>query len=817
MPSARSREIFGSASGLLMIARPGSRPLLSAGGVAAEEPGFPARRLRSPRTTTCRVSSWIASGSWICANTSAIRERYGNLQLPAWLDPAGPWRLIAPLLVGNQLLGFLVLRAPPEPFNITFEDLDLLKTVGRNVAVQLAQRRADEQLAESRQFDAYNRFAAFVMHDLKNSVAQLQLLVANAARHRHNPVFVDDAIDTIRNTSERMTRLIEQLQARDMQGTARVVELGQIVGAAVARSQSRQPAVTVDGEFAKAAVQADPDRLTAVLEHVMRNAQEATGAAGAVSVELAVEAQRRAPDDRSTMARAWTRSSCASACSGRSTAPRARRAWESAPTRCANTRAPWEATSRCGVLPGGAPGSVLGCRYVRRKTQTPDRRRRSGAAEAAEVVLRRVRSAHGRVARAKRWRMARRFEPAVVLQDLGLPPDAEGVTEGMQTLREILSLAPQTKVIVVTGNADRDNAVRAVSLGAYDFYQKPVDTDVLRLLVGRAFHIHALEEQNRQLREAQLTSPMEGFIATDDAMLKVCRMIEKVAPDRRVGADPRRKRHRQGTGRARVALAERPQGAHVSSRSTARRFRSSCSRASCSATRRAPSPAPPRPRSARSRRRAAAPCSSTRSATCRWRCRPNYCASCRIASSSAWAAGRRSRSTCASCAPPIATCRQFIIEQKFRQDLYFRIGEVTINVPPLRERMGGATVLAHAMLRKFSNVRGRPKRGFTEEATAALEAYAWPGNVRELENRVKTAMIMAETPMLTAEDLGLKESTDSALLFNLKEVRTRAERQAIRQAMSITEGNVSKTAELLGVSRPTLYDLMEKYGIRAPT
>jgi two-component system NtrC family response regulator len=161
--------------------------------------------------------------------------------------------------------------------------------------------------------------------------------------------------------------------------------------------------------------------------------------------------------------------------------------------------------------------------------------------------------------------------------------------------------------------------------------------------------------------------------------------------------------------------------------------------------------------------------------------------------------------------------QQFIIEQKFRQDLYFRIGEVTINVPPLRDRMGGATVLAHAMLRKFSNVGGRPKRGFTEEATAALEAYSWPGNVRELENRVKTAMIMAETPMLTAEDLGLKESTDSALLFNLKEVRTRAERQAIRQAMSITEGNVSKSAELLGVSRPTLYDLMEKYGIRAPT
>src|SRR5690606_4120742 len=124
----------------------------------------------------------------------------------------------------------------------------------------------------------------------------------------------------------------------------------------------------------------------------------------------------------------------------------------------------------------------------------------------------------------------RRFEPPVVLQDLGLPPDPEGVNEGMQTLRETLSLAPSTKVIVATGNNDRANAVRAVSLGAYDFYQKPVDTDVLQLIVSRAFHIHALEEQNRQLQETQFTTPFEGMIATDDEMLKVRRMIEKVAP-----------------------------------------------------------------------------------------------------------------------------------------------------------------------------------------------------------------------------------------------------------------------------------------------
>ena len=418
--------------------------------------------------------------------------------------------------------------------------------------------------------------------------------------------------------------------------------------------------------------------------------------------------------------------------------------------------------------------------------------------------------------RAEAVTLARRFEPPVVLQDLGLPPDAAGVTEGMQTLRELLSLAPQTKVIVVTGNADRDNAVRAVSFGAYDFYQKPVDTDVLRLLVGRAFHIHALEEQNRQLREAQLNSPMEGFIATDDAMFKVCRMIEKVAPtDASVLI-----LGESGTGKELVARALHTQ----SSRRSARFVAINC---------------------------AAIPEQLLESELFGYE-KGAFTGAAKTTLGKIETAsggtlfldeigdmplalqakllrflqdriiervgGRQEipvdvRVVCAT----NRDLQAFIIEQKFRQDLYFRIGEITINVPPLRERIGGATVLAHAMLRKFSNVPGRPKRGFTEDATAALEAYSWPGNVRELENRVKTAMIMSETPMLTANDLGLKEGSESALLFNLKEVRTRAERQAIRQALSITDGNVSRTAELLGVSRPTLYDLMDKYGIRAPT
>jgi Response regulator containing CheY-like receiver, AAA-type ATPase, and DNA-binding domains len=155
-----------------------------------------------------------------------------------------------------------------------------------------------------------------------------------------------------------------------------------------------------------------------------------------------------------------------------------------------------------------------------------------------------------------------------------------------------------------------------------------------------------------------------------------------------------------------------------------------------------------------------------------------------------------------------------IREQQFRQDLYFRIGEVTIDIPPLRDRRGAAAVLAHALIRKFGGPHGRARRGFTEGAIAALEAYAWPGNVRELENKVKSALIMSDGPLITAADLGLDEGVQGGTLFNLREVRARAERQVITQVLAIADNNVSRAAELLGMTRPTLYDLMDRYGLR---
>ena len=405
--------------------------------------------------------------------------------------------------------------------------------------------------------------------------------------------------------------------------------------------------------------------------------------------------------------------------------------------------------------------------------------------------------------------LLRRFAPPVVLQDLGLPPTPEDVTEGMNTLREILSLAPQTKVIVVTGNGDRDNAVRAVSLGAYDFYQKPVDTEVLRLIVSRAFHMHTLEEQNRQLRETQFPSPLEGLIATDNAMSRVLRMVEKVAPSPVsaliVGET--------GTGKQLVARA-----LHARSERSDNKF----VQVNCSALPAAvlekelfesdsgTTEKPPRSKlelaqggtlfideisdlssAAQSR---LLDFLQTRAIT--------------------KANGERVPVDVRIVSATSKDLKALVADGKFNQDLYYSISEALIEVPPLRDRPGGATVLAHALLRKYNGLHGQPRRGFTDAALSAIESYPWPGNVRELENKVKTALIVAQGSLITPENLGLEPTGSNHLLFNLKEVRARAERQAIQQALTIVNGNISRSAELLGVSRPTLYDLMEKYGIK---
>ncbi|MBV6416835.1 MAG: Regulatory protein AtoC [Steroidobacteraceae bacterium] len=407
----------------------------------------------------------------------------------------------------------------------------------------------------------------------------------------------------------------------------------------------------------------------------------------------------------------------------------------------------------------------------------------------------------------------RRSEPAVVLQDLGLPPDPDGVAEGMATLKEILGLAPHTKVIVVTGNADRDNAVRAVGLGAYDFYQKPLDTDVLRLIVDRAYHMQALEEQNRALREGAATSPLKGIIATDAGMLRVCRMVEKVAP---TGVSVL-VLGESGTGKELIARAIHDLG----ERRKARFVAINCAAipeqlleselfghekgAFTGAIKTTPGKIEVADGGTLFLDEIGDMPLALQAKLLRF-------LQARVIER---VGGREEipvdvRIVCAT----HRDLKALIAEQRFREDLFYRLSEVSITLPPLRDRPGDAVVMAHAFLGRYGAGQGTPRRGFTPEAIAAIQAYAWPGNVRELENKVKTAVIMAEGPLVTAEDLALANAPGDGMLFNLKEVRARAERQAILQTLALGDGKVSRAADLLGVSRPTLYDLMDRYGIR---
>ncbi len=404
----------------------------------------------------------------------------------------------------------------------------------------------------------------------------------------------------------------------------------------------------------------------------------------------------------------------------------------------------------------------------------------------------------------------RRFEPSVVTLDLGLPPDPGGTSEGFAALEEILALAPDTKVIVVTGHNDRSNAVRAIGLGAYDFYEKPIDPDLLNLILERAVRLYHLEQQNRQLEAQQAAMPLDGLIAASPQMLKVCRSIEKLAPTNvstlLLGES--------GTGKELLVKALH----RLSDRADRRLVAINC---------------------------AAIPENLLESELFGYE-KGAFTGAAKTTIGKIEHAdggmlfldeigdlplslqakllrflqerviervgGRREievdvRVVCAT--------HQNLLEQikegRFREDLYYRVNEATVTVPPLREREGDAVVLARAFLQHFIQELNLPAREFSKAALEAIENHKWPGNVRELENRVKRALVMADEMQITPEDLELADLEIEVAPFNLREVREEAERKAVLRALRHTNNNVSRTAEMLGVTRPTLYNLMRKY------
>jgi two-component system NtrC family response regulator len=408
----------------------------------------------------------------------------------------------------------------------------------------------------------------------------------------------------------------------------------------------------------------------------------------------------------------------------------------------------------------------------------------------------------------------RRHEPAVILQDLGLPPKPEGVEEGLATLSETLKLAPHTKVIVVTGNGDQENALTAVAQGAYDFYEKPVDTDTLKLLVDRAFNISELEGENRRLQSQVNESPLDGIVAASAGMLAVCRMIEKVAP----------------TNVTTLLLGESGTGKELLARALHRlspRAEQNFVAINCAAI----------PENLLESELFGHEKGSFTGA------HKQAIGKVELASGGTLfldeigdmpialqakmlrflqervierVGGRQEipvdvRVVCATNQNP----EILIKEGLFRDDLYYRVSEITINIPPYRDREEGRLILARSLLTKYAKQQKRAINGFADDAVKAIETYAWPGNVRELENKIKGAIIMADGKMVTAADLGVAGDEGEGESLNLREVRQLAESKAIRVVLTKCFGNISKAAEMLGITRPTLYDLLNKYGLNS--
>ena len=405
----------------------------------------------------------------------------------------------------------------------------------------------------------------------------------------------------------------------------------------------------------------------------------------------------------------------------------------------------------------------------------------------------------------------RRYKPSVVTLDLGLPPDPANASVGIKTLQEILELAPATKVIVVTGNDDRDIAIQAVAMGAYDFYQKPIDIDVLNLIIERAFQLSDLEKEHRSLQQ-KTAEPLAGLIASCEKMQVLCRKIEKIAPTNATTL----LLGESGTGKEVLAKA-----IHRLSDRSAQPFVA----VNCAAI----------PETLLESELFGYERGAFTGAAQQTKGKIEYAQNGTFFLDEIGdlpyslqskllrflqertierIGGRQEipvnvRIICAT----HQNLQAQIDEGKFRLDLYYRISEITVNIPPLREREGDAITIATAFLRRFCELHHKKIKSFSPDAAAAIETYSWPGNIRELENKIKRAVIMTDESTITFDDLELEQNLDIAMPFNLKAVREASETLAIKRALTHTHNNVTNTAKLLGVTRPTLYTLLEKYGI----
>jgi two-component system, NtrC family, response regulator len=408
-------------------------------------------------------------------------------------------------------------------------------------------------------------------------------------------------------------------------------------------------------------------------------------------------------------------------------------------------------------------------------------------------------------------------EPAVVTLDLGLPPDPDGTSEGFAVLDAIMALKPDTKVIVASGHGARESALQAISKGAYDFYQKPVDIEALGLIVRRALQLQRIEAENRQLasRSGEENRVLGRLITAAPEMVKVARTIERVANTNvsvmLLGAS--------GTGKELLArglheASDRRDGAFVAINCAAipenlleSELFGHEKGAFTGAVKTTEGkieladggtlfldevgdiPLPLQVKLLRFLQERVIE---------------------RVGSRKSLPVD--TRIVCAT----HQDLEAMIAAGRFREDLFYRLAEIVVKIPSLAERPGDATLLGKAFLSRFAKEMNPAVKGFAPDALAAIDAWPWPGNVRELENRVKRAVIMSESKLVGALDLDLAAGDEQeAQVLNLKSAREATDRKVIRHALARSEGNISSTAKLLGISRPTLYDLLKQYDMHA--
>jgi len=405
----------------------------------------------------------------------------------------------------------------------------------------------------------------------------------------------------------------------------------------------------------------------------------------------------------------------------------------------------------------------------------------------------------------------RRHTPSVVTLDLGLPPDPTNASEGLAALKEILALAPSTKIIVVTGNDDRANAIHAVALGAYDFYQKPVDPDVLGLIIERAFQLDALERDYHTLQQQK---PLTGIIATSPQMQAVMRMVEKIAPTQAtvllIGES--------GTGKELLAKALH----RLSSRANQPFVAVNCAAI---------------PETLLESELFGYEKGAFTGAVAQTKGKIEY------AQGGTFFLDEIGDLPFALQAKLLRFIQERVIERlggrkeipvdvriicathrhlpdlikqgNFRGDLYYRLSEIVVDIPPLREREGDVITIANVLLQRYCRENHSKEKHFSHDAAHAMEAYSWPGNIREMENKIKRAVILSDSNFVTSEELEIQTDHDNSMPLNLKAVREAAETIAIKRALVYADNNISEAAKLLGVTRPTLYGLFEKYGLQA--